>query len=253
MTPLNLQDVADFIETNIDKSFHAKKIRKIEKITLGDIVKRKNPYLFRAKASGSANDFVKSVLDATVSSGEETTFGNFLERIAILVCEKVHNGRKSPAKGIDLEFENKGTKYLVSVKSGPNWGNAGQIRDMAGNFKTARKTLLTSGGSQGFNIQFVEGCCYGIDDTPEKGTHLKLCGQRFWSLMSGGDDRLYIELIKPLGHRASHHNDSVRSAYDGRLNSLTSEFVGRFCDDGIVNWHRLVEFNSGTKKNSKKH
>jgi len=30
-----------------------------------------------------------------------------------------------------------------------------------------------------------------------------------------------------------------------RLNELTAAFVERFCDDGIINWERLINFNSG--------
>ncbi|MBF0338373.1 MAG: hypothetical protein HQL05_11130, partial [Nitrospirae bacterium] len=99
MMPLNLSDVIEYINTNIGPQFHAKKISKIKELTLDDVIKRKNPYLFRAKGSNSAHDFIKSVLDATVSSGEETTFGNFLENIAIFVCEKVYGGRKSGTAG----------------------------------------------------------------------------------------------------------------------------------------------------------
>lgn len=50
---------------------------------LDDIIKRKNPYLFKAKDSPGAHDFITAVLDATVSSDEESTFGNFMERVAI--------------------------------------------------------------------------------------------------------------------------------------------------------------------------
>jgi len=136
LTPLNLDDVATYIHENIGPQFHAKKTAKIKALSLDDVIKRKNPYLFRAKGSNSAHDFILSVLDATVSSGEETTFGNFLENVAIFVCEKVYGGRKSGVLGIDLEFEDGDKKYLVSIKSGPSWGNHGQIKNLVNNFNT---------------------------------------------------------------------------------------------------------------------
>jgi len=139
MTPLNLDEVVAYIHANIGPQFHAKKTAKIKSLRLDDVIKRKNPYLFRAKGSNSAHDFIKAVLDATVSSGEETTFGNFLENVAIFVCEKVYGGRKSGIRGLDLEFEDGDKKYLISIKSGPNWGNAGQIRNMINSF-TAEKS-----------------------------------------------------------------------------------------------------------------
>lgn len=245
MNQLNLDDVVKFIHANIGPQFHAKKIDKLKALRLDDVIKRKNPYLFRAKGSNSAHDFVKSVLDATVSSGEETTFGNFLENVAIFVCERVYGGRKSGIVGLDLEFEDADKKYLISIKSGPNWGNAGQIKNLVNNFNTAKKTLATSGGAVGMNIICVEACCYGVDNVIEKGTHIKLCGQRFWELISGGSESLYRDIIEPLGHQAKERNEEIDLLCSEKLNLFTAAFVGRFCDGGLINWGRLIRFNSG--------
>jgi hypothetical protein len=51
-----------------------------------------------------------------------------MEKIAIFTCSQAFGGRKSSAVGIDLEFETESTKYLISIKSGPNWGNSSQKR-----------------------------------------------------------------------------------------------------------------------------
>lgn len=45
---------------------------------------------------------------------------------------------KSAAEGVDLEFNKDGKKYLVSIKSGPNWGNSSQIKKMIDNFNKAK-------------------------------------------------------------------------------------------------------------------
>jgi hypothetical protein len=245
MPQLNLADVVGYIHANIGPQFHAKKIAKIRDLSLDDVIKRKNPYLFRAKGSNSAHDFVKSVLDATVSSGEETTFGNFLENIAIFVCEKVYDGRKSGVVGLDLEFEESGKKYLISIKSGPCWGNSGQIRNLINNFNSAKRTLATSGGAVGMQIMCIEACCYGVDNSPDKGTHFKLCGQRFWELISGGNEMLYRDIIEPLGHHAKERSGEIELLCSEKLNLFTAAFVDRFCDEGTINWDRLILFNSG--------
>ncbi len=245
MIPLNLTEVAHYIESSIGTQFHAKKIAKLRGLTLDDIIRRKNPYLFRAKGTNSAHDFIKSVLDATVSSGEETTFGNFLENVAVFVCERVHGGRKSGIVGIDLEFEDGEKKYLIAIKSGPNWGNSGQITNLRNNFNTAKKSLATSGGAANMNIICIEACCYGVDNAPHKGTHDKLCGQRFWELISGNNQTLYRDIIEPLGHMAKQRNDEIELLCTEKLNVFTAAFVGRFCDNGLINWDRLIHFNSG--------
>lgn len=245
MTPLDLSEVVKYIHSNIDARFHSKKIEKIKKLTLDDIIRRKNPYLFKAKGINSASDFIKSVLDATVSSGEETTFGNFLENLAIFVCQKVYDGRKSSATGLDLEFEDGDKKYLVSIKSGPNWGNSGQIKTLIRNFNTAKKTLATSGGALQMNVICIEACCYGKDNSPHKGTHHKLCGQKFWELISGGNSSLYKDIIEPLGYSAREKNEEIDRICTQKLNLFTADFIGRFCEDGVINWDKLILFNSG--------
>ncbi len=249
MNKLELAVVEAYIEANMWPRFHQKKLEKIEAIKLNDIIKRKNPYLFKAKNAHTANDFIQSVLDATLSSGEETTFGNFMEEIAIFVCGQVYSGRKSAVKGLDLEFEDEqNNKYLVSIKSGPNWGNSGQIRQMLSNFNSAKKVLQTSGGSRHQTVILVEGCCYGSDANPNKGTHYKYCGQDFWKLLSGRNETLYRDIIKPIGHKAKEHNEEIAKAVAAKLNVLTAEFIKRFCDErGTVKWQELIEFNSGRK------
>ena len=248
MKPLKLSAVSCYINANIGPQFHAKKIARIKKLSLDDVVKRKNPYLFKAKGVNSANDYITAVLDATVSSGEETTFGNFLENIAIFVAKEVYEGRKSAVVGLDLEFENKKDKYLITIKSGPNWGNSGQIKSLVKNFNAARKTLLTSGGVKGVRLVFVEGCCYGSDNSPEKSTHTKLCGQSFWSFLSGGNERLYRDIIEPLGHLAKERNDEIVALRSQKINIFTADFINRFCDNGIINWDKLIQFNSGSDR-----
>jgi hypothetical protein len=248
MNNLDLPELTSYIEATIWPRFHQKKLEKIEAITLNDIIKRKNPYLFKAKNTLSASDFIKSVLDATLSSGEETTFGNFMEEIAIFVCQQVYAGRKSAVKGLDLEFEDNNNKYLVSIKSGPNWGNSGQIRQMLANFNSAKKALQTSGGSRNQSFVFIEGCCYGSDANPAKGTHFKYCGQDFWKLVSGGNETLYRDIIEPIGHKAKEHNDDILKVSAAKMNILTAEFINRFCDaQGKVKWIDLIDFNSGRK------
>jgi hypothetical protein len=242
---LDLVEVTAYIQTHIGPEFHDKKIAKLRALTLESILKRKNPYLFKAKRAQTANDFIKAILDATVSSGEETVFGNFLEKVAIYICGQVYGGRKSGIRGLDLEFETGQEKFLVSIKSGPNWGNDQQIKAMVRNFNEARKTLNTSGGSKNQNIVFVEGCCYGRDNSSEKGTHRKLCGQRFWELISGGSDTLYIDIIEPIGHRAKERNDELEDVYTAKLNNFTSQFITRFCLNGLIDWEKLVDYNSG--------
>ena len=77
-------------------------------------------------------------------------------------------------------------------------------------------------------------------------THEKQCGQRFWEVISGGQADLYKQLIEPLGHYATERNAELQLVYTEKLNTFTAAFVTRFCDDGLINWDRLIQFNSGS-------
>lgn len=242
MQPLTLSEVTQYVEENIHV-FHRRRIENIQRLNLNQILKRKNPYLFRAKNINTAQDLVKGLLDAHLSSQEETIFGEFLENLAIYVCHRVFDGRKSAAEGIDLEFERDHILYIVSIKSGPNWGNSSQVKRMVENFKRAKRILQTSGVRQ--NIQAVNGCCYGIEHQPNKGDYWKVCGQAFWEFISA-NERLYLEIIEPLGHRAKEHNEAFADSYARAINLFTQQFIQDFCQDGRINWEKLVQFNSSS-------
>jgi hypothetical protein len=245
MNPVNQDTVSFYIIEKIGPLFYDKKKSKISKLSLNSILKRKNPYLFKAKGCQRASDFIKNVIDATLSSGEETVFGNFLESLAIFVAGQAYGGRKSTATGIDLEFETHDTKYLVSIKSGPDWGNSSQQERLKVHFAKAQRIFRTSGGADGKHLRCIEGCCYGPQNV-EKDGHTKLCGQAFWSLVSGGSETLYQDIIVPLGHSARRNNADLDALIDAKMNTLTHEFVERFClPDGTIDWDRLVAFNSG--------
>ena len=245
MNKLNIDDVTKYVEEHIG-TFHQKRIDSLDKLQLTRVLKKKNPYLFKAKYILTASELVKSIVDAYISSSEETIFGDWLEGLAIFINEKVYNGKKSSSKGIDLEFDKDGKRYIVSVKSGPNWGNSSQISKVVTDFKTTKKTLRTSGSN--FEVIAVNGCCYGIDNQPDKGDYFKYCGQRFWEFISGDQD-LYLKIIEPLGTKARERDDDFMASYAKKLNKFTLDFAKDFCDEeGAIDWEKLVKFNSEMKK-----
>lgn len=241
MKKLNLDDVQLYVEQNIG-IFHQKRIQSLDKLKLSQVLKRKNPYLFKAKYVLTAENIVKSLVDAHISSNEETIFGDWLEGLAIFINVKVYDGWKSGITGIDLEFDSDGKRYIVMIKSGPNWGNSSQLNKMIVDFKTAKKALRTSNSQ--LNIVAINGCCYGRDNNPDKGDYFKYCGQRFWKFISNDND-LFTEIIEPLGHDANGKNDDFIKSYSQMINLFTKEFSNIFCkDNGDIDWDKLVRFNS---------
>ncbi len=241
---LNKHDIQQYVEDNIG-TFHEKRIASLDNLKLSKILKRKNPYLFKAKYVLTADEIIRGIVDAHISSSEEGIFGDWLEGLAIFINGIVYNGWKSGIPNIDLEFDNNGKRFIVNIKSGPNWGNSSQVAKMKSDFKTAQRTLRTSNSN--LNIVPVNGCCYGKDSRPDKGDYFKYCGQEFWEFISG-DKTLFTEIIEPLGYKAKEKNDDFLTSYSQMINKFTKEFIDSFCfSDGNIDWEKLVKFNSEKK------
>ena len=241
MKPLDIQKVVKYVEDNI-AAFHIKRIENINKLMLSQVLKRKNPYLFKTKYMQTSEQIIRGIVDAHISSNEETIFGNWLEGLAIFINNEVYGGYKSGITGIDLEFNKDNIRYIVTIKSGSNWGNSSQIKKMLSDFRIAKKILRTSNSQ--INVVAINGCCYGMDRNPDKGEYFKYCGQEFWYFISG-EENLYIELIEPLGYKAREKNEDFMLSYSQMINKFTREFSNNFCKrNGDIDWIKLVEFNS---------
>ncbi len=209
--------IRDYVDKHIGE-FHEGRIASLNSLKLTDVLRRKNPYLFKAKHMVTSEMIVRGFIDAHISSNEETIFGNWLEGLAIYINGIVFGGKKSGIQGIDLEFDVEQKRYIVSIKSGPNWGNSSQIRKMINDFSTAKK-VIRAGNAQ-IDVVAVNGCCYGRDNNPDRGEYYKYCGQRFWSFISG-DDNLYLDIIEPLGHNARLKNDEYNELHTRLINKFT--------------------------------
>ena len=63
MGKVTKSEIVSFIGQNIQK-FHKARLDSLLKLKLNLVLKRKNPYLFKAKNIATAQDLVKTVLDA---------------------------------------------------------------------------------------------------------------------------------------------------------------------------------------------
>ncbi|MBL8163508.1 MAG: cytosolic protein [Anaerolineae bacterium] len=242
MAQLDQTRLLDFINENIN-TFHEKRLRKIQGIKLHEVLRRKNPYLFRAKNIDTARELVTGLLEATLSSSEEGLFGGFLEALAIYVNQQVYGGQKSSSPGIDLDFVRDGTRYLVAIKSGPNWGNSSQYQALRENFKKALRILRQS--SQSLPARTVLGICYGSAAPVDNGEYWRLEGQAFWEFISGSSS-LYLDLIEPLGTAAQQHYEAFVAEKERTLERLITEFAEQFSGiNGQIDWDKLVRYNSG--------
>lgn len=112
MQNLTYPELFEYIGANIIKPFYELRLKRLEELQLHVVLKRKNPYLFKAKNITTAQDLVTEILQAHLSSQEETLFGKYLEELAVFISARVYGGFKSSAPGIDLELEKEANDTL---------------------------------------------------------------------------------------------------------------------------------------------
>lgn len=217
--------------------FNRKRAAKIREIDVRPLLKKKNPYLFIAERVETPETLADALVRAALSSSEETMFGDALERIAIDICSAVYGGRKSTTTGIDLDFEREGVRYLVAIKSGPNWGNSSQVAKLRQDFKQAIRVARQ--GNPNLNIQAINGCCYGTVNR-DRGDYRKLCGQVFWELISG-DDLLFSRLAGVIGRASA---DGYRTQIAEAVDRITGQLREDWSEDGLINWNSVIALNS---------
>lgn len=225
------------------ETFYGILIEKIDALNIKMVMKRKNPYLYRAKAMQSASEIVESVLTAFVSSSEETIFGNcFFEPIAIAAS----GGNKALAEGIDIMIQNSETNTIaaIAVKSGTSVFNADSKKRQEQNFMAASKLAQQAKA----RFEAYIGYCYGKKKDSGRGKpkmYQELAGQKFWTELTG-DNEFYKRIIRFMGSMPEKYVNDYKESYNKAANRLIREFSNLFCnEDGSINWEDLVEFNSG--------
>ena len=225
------------------KDFHRRRLERLNTLKLKQVLKRKNPYLFKAVGAQSAVEIVGSLLTAYISSSDEGIFGDaFFEPIA----KAVSGGVVSPSEGVDIAIESKRKYLAVAVKSGPNQYNASQKKRQNDEFNALRSRLMK------LKKQFdaLLGHCYGqIRIEPSKiRIYRDRAGQDFWHEITGDQD-FYLRLIASMNNEVINtHKHDYKNAWDRAVNRYLREFTNDFClENGAINWEKLVQFNSGSK------
>ncbi len=241
MRRLDLDAVREYVNENIGV-FHQGRIDSLQNLDVNRLIK-KNPYLFRAKNMLTAAEIVDAFMDAFLSSSEEEHFGEFLEGLAVFVAQQTTGGYKSEQEGVDMEFINRGVHYVVQIKSGPNWGNSSQQNRLQSDLRAAVNRV--KGQKPGVGVRAVLGICYGKTRTNFLRGYWKLVGQNFWHFISE-NDRLYIDIIEPIGYRAWEHNEEYRLNKVAVANRIAMGFLNEFCHpSGAIDWDKLVEATCG--------
>jgi len=236
---MNSEQLQELIATHLNE-FYQRRLQKIGTLRLKQVLRRKNPYLFKALGSQNAYEVVSGLLAAYLSSSDEGMFGDaFFEPIA----KAISGGVVSPSEGVDIAIETDRVYKAIAVKSGPNPFNSSQRKRQDDEFKALRSRLLK------LHKQFdpILGHGYGKTRAPTAAViYRDLAGQEFWEELTGDPD-FYLKLIRYMHDEdIARHRAEYARAWEIALNRYVREFTILFCRaDGTIDWEALVQFNSG--------
>lgn len=63
-----------------------------------------------------------------------------------------------------------------------------------------------------------------------------------------GTTPLYTKIIEPLAYKAKERNQEYEFEYARQINIFSQQFANEFCIDGVINWEKIVQYNSGENK-----
>ncbi|MBI4216237.1 MAG: cytoplasmic protein [Chloroflexi bacterium] len=221
--------------------FYERRLKKVRELKLRELLRRKNPYLFRALGTQKASEIVERLLADYISSSDETIFGEaFFEPIALIAS----GGTVSGAKGIDIMVETESRISAYAVKSGPNPFSSSAKSRQGQEFRELRSRLFK------LQKQFdpVLAHAYGRKKARKKDLEYRVnAGQAFWQEITGDSD-FYLKLVRLMKDQPIQHKDQYAPAWDATINRFTAAFFAEFCfADGSIDWEKLVEFVSAEK------
>src|SRR3990167_2149078 len=112
MATIGARKLEELIKKHLDE-FYSRRTAKLTGLNLTEALSKKNPYLFRAKGVQQASEIVAELLQAHISSSDETIFGDaFFEPIA----KAVSGGHVGGGEGIDIIKETATTVTAYAVK-----------------------------------------------------------------------------------------------------------------------------------------
>lgn len=234
---------------------YEKRFAKLEEVDLQRLLK-KNPFLFRAIGLTDTSELVEAMLDAFLSSSDETFFGNdFFEPLAFWTAKNAvdvdHENRESvtvgSASGTDLAIETANAYLAIAVKSGTNIFNSQSTKGQSTEFTELQSRLRKLGKE----IRPIIGYGYGRNKSKASSKHEKHAGQAFWKLLSGEED-FYLRICDSIGKSSLDHKEEYDIRYNRTKNRILKQLLINFVDDsGDLDWRKIFQYNSSIEKPEK--
>lgn len=217
-----------------------RRLNGLRNVAASKLLKNKNPFLFAAPGVDSVEALADRLLDAFLSSSEETIMGNaFFEPIARAASQ----GMKSSAKGVDIEVVVDGTHRATAVKSGTKVFNSSSKKKQDDCF---RAVLQRHMGSR-VRVDCIVGYAYGCTRFRPRKKYIfrQMAGREIWTYMSG-DDAFHHFLFDRIRSGHEQYASQYERAKEETLARLTDEIQLELgTEGGSVNWEAFIRLNSG--------
>jgi hypothetical protein len=206
---------------------------RLQDLRLQDVIRGKNPYLYRASGIKTCEDLIRRVLQDYVSASVEGDFGKFFEAVA-----RVVSGGTKPVGGgeVDLDVRKGEVAYLYAVKSGAKGFNSSSYDKAKRDLNSAERRLRQDRVRTEKKLAFA----YGRRSTSFSEGIERLSSKSFWAEVSGDDD-FYSKLLDACAILAPLYTADMEAPYEG----LLSEAHELFCDGDEIDWGRILTLVSG--------
>lgn len=239
MSDISQNTIDGFVSAHL-ASFYQRRIAKLSTLKLKDVLKRKNPYLFRAIGIENVNDLIAELLKAYMSSSDEGIFGDaFFEPLA----RDLAKGQYAAGEGVDIIVETEAEFKAFAIKSGTAVFNVQSRKRQMDEFAKMRNRLYKVGKS----FDPIVGYSYGKKGESKSGANCfrEIAGQRFWWELSG-DQECYLKILRAMKSAPARHKIDFCTAWEKTVNRFALSFGINFCDEsGAIDWEKLLRFNSG--------
>ncbi len=239
---MSLNELEALIRTCLEE-FYRRRIENLSNLSLKKVLQRKNPYLMRALGICTAAELVEYLLRIHTQASDETIFGDaFVEPVVLAVC----SGKKSSAKGIDVEIDTEDTYKAIAVKSGPNIFNSSQTARMNDEFQELQNRLRQYLRNLGKQFDPILGCSYGkrVSEPTRTRRYRIVSGQAFWRELTG-DEEFYLKLIRLMQDYPEKQREIYQKEWDKAVNRFTRDLLNEFAsEEGTLDWEKIVRFNS---------
>jgi hypothetical protein len=162
-----------------------KRIKRKE-ISFPKLLSKCNPYELVVNCQ-TVESLVDFIMGSHKQTSSQTIWGNYLESIAVKVCEKNLNGIKSKEECTDIEWFCDGVKHFRGWKSSPKWCNADQKR--AVNLKETELKNTEDFGSYKVLTSYGK-----TTKRITTNSFVQLSGQEAWEEISN-DNELYNKIM----------------------------------------------------------